>query len=149
MLYGRGVLMLEAARWLSRRRLLGVWRQPTWEHLLALPDFLSATQAAVESQHARGVYNVADDMPLTLQEFLDRVTARWGHARPWRAPRAAFYVAALGCELFATLFRTVSPLTRDFIRIGMASCVADTSRMKAELLPSLAYPGLGEGLDLV
>ena len=38
---------------------------------------------------------------------------------------------------------------RDFIRIGMASSVADTSRMKRELLPRLAYPTLREGLSLL
>src|SRR3989475_1713780 len=37
--YARGVKMVEAARWLLRHRLLAVWRRPTWEHLLALPDF--------------------------------------------------------------------------------------------------------------
>jgi nucleoside-diphosphate-sugar epimerase len=29
MVYGRGVLMIDAARWLAERRLLAVWRQPT------------------------------------------------------------------------------------------------------------------------
>ena len=31
----------------------------------------------------------------------------------------------------------------------MASYVADTSRMKAELLPELAYPDLRSGLELL
>jgi len=34
--------MIEAARWLLAWRLLGVWREPTWIHLLALPGFLPA-----------------------------------------------------------------------------------------------------------
>jgi hypothetical protein len=40
-------------------------------------------------------------------------------------------------------------LTRDFIKIGMASSVADTSRMKRELFPQLAYPSLQQGLALL
>ncbi len=92
MIYARGVLMPDAARWLSRRRLLAVWNQPTWIHLLS------------------------------LQEFLDRAAECWGGAwpwrrghRPWRAPAWAFYAAAALTEAFAAVFRTRAPLTRDFI----------------------------------
>ncbi len=38
MVYGRGILMIEAARWLARRRLLGVWKDPTWIHLISTAD---------------------------------------------------------------------------------------------------------------
>jgi nucleoside-diphosphate-sugar epimerase len=149
MVYGRGVLMIEAARWLLRRRLLAVWRRPTWSHLLALPDFLRGVAAAIESEDARGVYNLADDEPLTLQDFLDRIADHWGFPRPWRVPEWSVFAAAACCEAFASVFGTASPFTRDFIRIGMASSVADTSRMKRELLPSLEYPTLREGLSLL
>jgi hypothetical protein len=40
-------------------------------------------------------------------------------------------------------------LTRDFIKIGMVSSVADTTRMKRELLPRLAYPSLTAGIELL
>lgn len=180
MIYARGILMPDAARWLSRHHLLAVWRKPTWIHLLSLPDFLAATQAAIEKSDASGIYNLGDDGPLTLQEFLDRAAKVWGispslgtnvppwilrrfHANraheeterwwdgqpPWRAPEWAFYAAAAITEAFAAIFRTRAPLTRDFIRIGMASYTADTSRMKAELLPELKYPTLDEGLELL
>ncbi len=52
------------------------------------------------------------------------------------------------CEAFATLFRTATPLTRDIVRMGMTSVVADTSRMKRELLPKLILPTFVEGLKL-
>ena len=149
MVYGRGVLMIEAARWLLRRRLLGVWRRPTWNHLLALPDFLRGVTAAIESEEARGVYNLADDEPRTLQDFLDAIADHWGYRRPWRVPEWSVFGVAAGCELFASVFGTVSPFTRDFIRIGMVSAVADTSRTKRELLPTLEYPTLAEGLALL
>lgn len=149
MVYGRGVLMIEAARWLLRHRLLGVWRRPTWNHLIALPDFLRGVTAAIESEQAQGIYNLADDEPLTLQDFLDRVAVHWGYPKPWRVPEWSVFATAACCEVFATVFGTASPFTRDFIRIGMASSVADTSRMKRELLSSLEYPTLREGLSLL
>jgi nucleoside-diphosphate-sugar epimerase len=132
-----------------RRRLLHIWRRPTWIHPLALPDFLAATRAAIEAPQASGIYNLADDGPLTLQQFLDAAADRWGYPRPLRLPEWSFFTAALAVELFATVFRTAAPLTRDFIRIGMASYVADTSRMKKELLPELSYPALEHGLALL
>ncbi len=149
MIYGRGVLMIEAGRWLMRRRLLGVWRKPTWIHLLALPDFLAATGAAIERPGISGIYNLGDDRPLTLQEFLDTLADRWGYRRPWRAPAWAFTAAAAGCEVVVAVLGTPSPLTRDFIRIGRVSYVMDTTRMKLELLPVLAYPTLHSGLKLL
>jgi nucleoside-diphosphate-sugar epimerase len=149
MIYGRGVLMLEAARWLLARRLLGVWREPTWIHLLALPDFLTCTVAAIEGAHISGVYNLGDEAPLTLQELLDTLADYWGYAKPWRGPRWLFPLAGGITELGAWLLKLPAPLTRDFIRIGMASYVSNTDRMKAELLPTLAYPSLQQGLELL
>ncbi|HKT68181.1 MAG TPA: NAD(P)-dependent oxidoreductase [Terriglobales bacterium] len=147
--YGKGIKLVEGARWLLRRRLMAVWRKPTWVHLLALPDFLVALQAAVENERASGLYQVADDSPLTLQDFLDRLAAHCGYPPPWRLPGFMFFGAAWGCEAFALLFHTRVPLNRDIIRAGMTSSVADTSRMKLELLPRLAYPSLEQGLKLL
>lgn len=149
MIYGKGVLMIDAARRLMERRLLGVWREPTWIHLISLPDFLHCVEAAIEEPDVSGIYNLGDESPLTLQEFLDRAAVHWGTPKPWRAPEWAFYLAAWCVETYARIFRTASPLTRDFIKIGMASYVADTTRMKAELLPQLRYPSLNEGIELL
>lgn len=180
MIYARGILMPDAASWLSRRHLLAVWRKPTWIHLISLPDFLAATQAAIEKPEASGIYNLGDDGPLTLQEFLDRAAKVWGMTHglgtnvppwilrhfhiirsheetenwwdgrpPWRAPEWAFFAAGALTEAFAAIFRTRAPLTRDFIRIGMASYVMDTTRMKTELLPELQYPTLDDGIHLL
>jgi nucleoside-diphosphate-sugar epimerase len=148
MIYGRGVLMIEAARWLMRRRLLAVWRRPTWVHLLALPDFLRCVVAAIERPGIRGVYNLDDEAPLTLQEFLDALARHWGYAPPRRLPRWTFFAAAAAVEAFAAVFGTAAPLTRDFIRIGMAGFCGDTARMKAELA-EVEYPTLREGLRLL
>jgi hypothetical protein len=142
-------MMIEAGRWLMRRRLLGVWRRPTWVHPLALPDFLTCVRAAVERPGVSGVYLIGDERPMTLQDFLDRLAQHWGFARPWRAPEPLFLLAGLGSELTAAIVGTTAPLTRDFIRIGMVSHVGEVTRMKAELLPRLAYPTLEDGLDLL
>ncbi|UCH77892.1 MAG: NAD(P)-dependent oxidoreductase [Candidatus Coatesbacteria bacterium] len=149
MIYARGVLMIEAARWLMQRRLFAVWPGPTWIHLLALPDFLAACRAAAEKPGTQGIYNLGDDGRITLQEFADRLAAHWGYGKPPRFPAGTFYAAAAAVELYAALFGTVSPLTRDFVKIGMADYYGDTSRMKAELLPRLQYPTLREGLALL
>jgi nucleoside-diphosphate-sugar epimerase len=149
MIYGQGVLMIEAARWLMARRLLGVWRRDTWIHLISLPDFLSATLAAIEVEDAMGIYNLGDRSPLTLQAFLDRIADHWGYKRPWRVPEWVLYMAAWFTEAFGFIFGSPAPLTRDFIKIGMASYVMDTSRMEAELLPHMHYPTLDEGIELL
>jgi len=54
MVYGRGILMVDAARWCARRHFLGVWRDPTWIHLVSVPDFLSATAAAALADGVEG-----------------------------------------------------------------------------------------------
>jgi hypothetical protein len=60
-----------------------------------------------------------------------------------------FYAAGVSCETIAWLFKTTAPLTRDIVKAGMTSSVADGSRMKRELLQRLAYPTLSEGISLL
>jgi nucleoside-diphosphate-sugar epimerase len=148
-IYGQGIKLIEAARRLLRYRLLAIWRKTTWIHLVALPDFLTAVLAAIENENARGIYNVCDDKPLTIQEFLDQLAAHLGYHKPWRLPEWMFYAAGASCETAAWLFRTTAPLTRDIVKAGMTSAVADNSRIKRELLPRLAYPTLSQGIELL
>jgi nucleoside-diphosphate-sugar epimerase len=145
-IYGRGVLMVEAARWLLQRRLLAVWREPTWYHFLSLADFLAATEAAVRKPGVNGIYNLGDERPVTLQEFLDRASDHWGLPRPWRAPKLLIRSAAACVEFGALLLGAPAPLTRDFVRLGMVPHVMDTTRMRRELLSKLRYPTIAEGL---
>lgn len=146
MVYGAGILMIEAARWFANRRLLGVWRDETWIHLVSTIDFLRATEAAVFNAAAAGIYHVGDDQPVTLQHFLDEACRVWKCARPWRMPLWMIYTAAALCEAGAFVLRKPSPLTRDFIRIGRVSYWGDTRRMREELLPQLEYPSLERGV---
>lgn len=147
MIYGRGVLMIEAARWLARRRLLCVWREPTLFHLLSTADFLRAVEAAIFKPGVRGIYHVGDEQPVTLQKFLDEACRVWGYQRPVRIPFSMIYTAAWLCECFARIARTPSPLTRDFVRLGRVSHWGDTGRARKELIPELVYPTLETGLS--
>ena len=144
--YGPGLKLVEGARWLLRRRLLAVWREPTWVHLLALRDAVAAVAAALERPGVRGVYNVCDERPLSVQEFLDALADTFGCPRPRRLPAWCFHAAAATVEGWARVFGTAAPLNRDILRMGMTSAVADTTRCRAELLPELACPTLTEGL---
>ena len=144
--YGSGIKLIDGARWMLRHRLMAVWRKPTWIHLIALPDFLCAVEAAIEKENASGVYQICDDAPLTLQDFLDQLANHYGYPCPRRLPAWMFHLAGISCELFALLFGAAAPLNRDIVRAGMTSSVADTSRMKSELLPRLAYPTFREGI---
>jgi len=140
-----GVLMIEAARWLSARRLLAVWRGPTWIQMISAPDFLRATEAAIVRPQVHGVYHLGDEQPVTLQRFLDVACEQWGSPRPYRLPLWTIMTAASLCELAALVARTPSPLTRDFISIGRVSYWGDTRRMREELLPTLLNPTLESG----
>jgi nucleoside-diphosphate-sugar epimerase len=147
--YGKEIKLIKAARWMLRRRLLAVWKKPTWAHLIALPDFLSALRAAIELEPARGIYQACDDGPLLLQEFLDKLADHYGCPRPWRLPAWMFQAAGITCEAAALALRMPAPLNRDLVKAGMTSCVADNSRMKRELLPVLAYPTVEQGIELL
>ncbi|MGC1343495.1 MAG: NAD(P)-dependent oxidoreductase [Candidatus Binataceae bacterium] len=143
--YGRGILMIEAARWLSRRHLLAVWRKPTWYHFIQTADFLDAVTASALKPGISGIYQLGDDAPMTIQDFLDRAAHIWGNSPPWRMPWWMILTAAAASEAFAMTFRTRSPLTRDFVRLGRVDHCCDTRRMRAELLPQLKYPTFEQG----
>ena len=145
--YGRGMRMIEAARWLARHRLLCVWRQPTLFHLLSIADYLAATEAAILEPGVCGIYHVGDEQPVSIQQFLDEACRVWGTARPLRVPFWSIYFAACLCEVFATLTGIASPLTRDLVRLGRVPHWGDTGRARAELIPELAYPTLQTGLS--
>jgi len=146
-IYGRGILMVEAARWLARRRLLCVWRDPTVMQLLSTADYLCAVQAAIFKPGVRGIYHVGDEQPVTLQQFLDEACRVWGYAKPVRVPFWLIYLAAGVCEAGAMVARTRSPLTRDFVRLGRVSHWGETRRAREELIPELQYPTLTAGLS--
>ncbi len=147
MVYGKGILMIDAAEWFGKHYLLGIWKKPTYIHLISKDDFLAATTAAIDNKNASGIYHIGDDGIQTLQEFLDRIAQYKHYHKPWRMPNWMIMTAAQGFELFSAMFGTRSPLTKDFIRIGQVSYYGNTTRMKSELLPELKYKTFEDGLE--
>ena len=147
MVYGDGILMIDAAQWFARHYLLGVWKKPTFIHLISKDDFVQSVESAIHKSGIRGIYHIGDEGVQTLQEFLDVITVHKGNRKPWRMPVWVIMTAAGMFELFSALSGARSPLTRDFVKIGMVSYYGDTSRMRQELLPELKYPTFRDGLD--
>ncbi|PIR21472.1 MAG: hypothetical protein COV45_01615 [Deltaproteobacteria bacterium CG11_big_fil_rev_8_21_14_0_20_47_16] len=145
MVYGKGVLMVDAAHWFAKHHMLGVWRQPTQIHLISKIDFCRAVAAAISKPNIHGIYHLGDEGKITLQEFLSIACQQWGVRPPWKMPLGLIYMAANFFELFSKCFNTRAPLTKDFIDIGRVSYYGDTTRMRAELLPTLEYPTIIEG----
>lgn len=148
MVYGEGILMIDAGQWFARHWLLGVWKKPTHIHLISKADFVDATIAAALKPDIKGIYHIGDDGVQTLQQFLDDITVYKGNHKPWRMPVWMIMTAARGFELFSAIFGTQSPLTVDFVKIGMVSYYGDTKRMREELLPKLKYKTYKEGMHL-
>jgi len=146
MVYGKGILMIDVGQWFARHWLLGIWKKPTYIHLISKKDFTDATIAAIIKPDIYGIYHLGDEGVQTLQEFLDHITVYKGNHKPWRMPVWMITTAARISELFSSLLGTRSPLTVDFIRIGMTSYYGDTSRMRKELLPELTYRTYKEGI---
>ncbi len=147
MVYGKGILMIDAAKWFAKWSLLGVWKEQTEIQLISKTDFCRATVSAVKNENATGIYHVGDDGNDTLQAFLDIICDHWGYRRPWRMPLCLIYFAARVFEFISRLFGTISPLTKDFIDIGRVSYYGDTSRFREELLSDLKYSNIYEGIE--
>jgi len=145
MVYGRGILMIDAARWLAARRLLGVWKQPTPIHLISQDDFCAACMAAIENPNSKGIYHIGDEGINHLQDFLALACKQWGYPSPWTMPLWLIYSAAGLCELYSSISGSAAPLTRDFIDIGRVSYYGETVRFRTELLPTLKYRTIREG----
>lgn len=147
MVYGRGILMIDAMRWFSKYRILGIWRKPTWVHLISTADFLESTKQAILKDRIKGIYHLGDDGVQTLQEFLQSATSHWGYGQPIKMPVWLIMFAASCFELFSKVLGTRSPLTRDFVKIGMASYYGSTARAREELHGNLKYKTFQEGIE--
>lgn len=147
MVYGKGILMIDAANWFAKRCILGVWKERTEIHLISKTDFCRAVVAAIKNDSAMGIYHIGDEGNDTLQSFLDVACDLWGYRKPWRMPLWLIYLAAHISEIISKMFNTKSPLTKDFIDIGRVSYFGDTSRFRTELLPKLLYRNIYEGLE--
>lgn len=148
MVYGKGVLMIDAAQWFARHYLLGIWKQPTYIHLISKDDFVDATIAAALKPDIQGIYHIGDEGTQTLQQFLDDITTYKNNHKPWQMPLWMIMLAARCFEWYSSVSGKASPLTQDFIKIGRVSYYGDTKRMRRELLPTLKYKTYKEGIAL-
>ena len=148
MVYGKGILMMDTAEWFGRHFLLGIWKKPTYIHLISKTDFVLATAAAIEKSDIKGIYHIGDEGVQTLQEFLDKLAEYKKFQKAWRMPLWLIMTAAQVFEWFSAIFGTRSPLTKDFVKIGQVSYYGDTTRFRKELLPKLTYNTFENGLEI-
>lgn len=148
MVYGKEILMIDAGQWFAKHYLLGIWKSPTYIHLISKTDFANATLAAIQKHNVKGIYHIGDEGIQTLQTFLDDITQYRSFHKPWRMPLWMINTAAYSFELWSKVFNTRSPLTLDFIKIGRVSYYGDTKRMREELLPQLTYKTYKDGIEL-
>lgn len=149
MVYGKGILMIDAAKFFARYNLLGVWKKPTWIHLISKDDFLTATKNAAIKPGIKGIYHIGDDGYQTLQEFLDQACTQWKLKKPWRMPISLIMSVAQLFEWVSMILGAKSSLTKDFIKIGTVSYYGDTSSMKKDLLGELKYKTFKDGLAIL
>ena len=147
MVYGRGILMMDVAKLLAKYWLLGIWKKPTWVHFISKIDFLNAFESAIVKPNIKGIYHIGDDGVQTLQDYFEVACPQWHHKKPWLMPLGLIMTFAHCCEIYSSIFKTRSLLTRDFIKIGYVSYDGDTKRMKEDLLPELKYKTFKEGLE--
>src|SRR5258706_13420985 len=97
-IYGREMKLIKVARWLMRRRLMAIWRTPTWAHLLALPDFLNIVRIVIETENLSGIYNLCDAEPLLLRDFLNRLAQHWTYSKLWHMPSWTCSATPVRCQ---------------------------------------------------
>ena len=147
MVYGKGILMIDTARWFAKYKILGIWGKPICIHLISIQDYLETTKNAIIKDNINGIYHIGDDGKQTLQEFLDAATKKWGYRKPVRMNVKIILFVAKVFEFFSLIFNVRSPLTRDFVKIGMVSYYGDTLRMRKELLSELKYKTYKDGIE--
>ncbi|MGW5641902.1 NAD-dependent epimerase/dehydratase family protein [Saccharopolyspora sp. NPDC003752] len=117
---------------MARRRRLPVPRPAGTMHLIHIADAASATVAALERGRAGQAYNIVDDEPVGMDDYLDAVAAAVGAPAPRRIP---------GWLLRVTPYLH-SLLVRTHIRL-------DNGKAKRELGWAPQFPTYREGLRSV
>ena len=98
MIYGRGILMVEAARWLARRRLLLCLEGADVVPAAVDGRFPARDRGGDRQAGVAGIYHVGDEQPVTLQQFLDDRVPRMGLPAAPAIPFPLIYAAAWLCE---------------------------------------------------
>jgi 2-alkyl-3-oxoalkanoate reductase len=106
--------------------------------------FLCAVQSAPTGV---SVYNVADDMPSTWQDFLRRVAQLYRTRPPVFLPKSLVHLYALGSTFARRATGSESILTRQAVRLITTPKALSNTRLKQELGVQPLYPSYSEGLE--
>jgi 2-alkyl-3-oxoalkanoate reductase len=91
--HGTGLLDEPIIDQLRRRRVPLIGDGNGWWSFLHVDDAAAATAAAVE-RAAPGIYNIVDDDPAPVREWLPALAAMLGARRPWHIPKWLARIAA-------------------------------------------------------
>lgn len=107
MIYGKGILMIDAALWFAKYYLLRIWKKSTYIHLISKEDFIASVTVAIEKPNIQGIYHVDDDGIQTLQEFLDTITQYKGNHKPRCMPVWMILLVAMGTTCMYLAIKTI------------------------------------------
>ena len=146
MVYGRGILMVEAARWLAKRRLLGVWRHPTGIHLISTADYLTATAAAALRPNIRGIYHLGDDSPSPSSTSSTAPATPGASATPGACPSGSSNSPPPSPNSAPPSSANPPPSPATSSTSDASPTTATPPRARTDLIPTLRYPTLEQGL---
>ncbi len=136
LVYGPGSPLLYH---LVRRGLALYGRGSNWVPLVHVVDVVRALTVTVGSERPDSLFNVVDDGPLRLREFLT-IIARESGKNLRRRSYAATILIASAAEAAAHIKGTAPRLTRDALRLFRTSVRASNERIKEELGLRFLHP---------
>lgn len=130
LLYGPDVPSTQALVPMLRYRVAAAPRFPGARHsFIHLEDAVEATLLAARHPNPAPVYNVTDDQPISMTDFMCENAAALGAAPPWPFP--------------ADLFRRLMPFAAAFFGCSLP---ISNSRARSDLGWELRYPTVQDGL---
>jgi dihydroflavonol-4-reductase len=116
-----------------------------WVPLVHVVDVVRASLEVVRRAPSGRTYNVVDDRPLRLREFLEVIARETGVPLRRASYGMAFSLATL-VEMASRVRGRPPKLTRDVLRLYRTSVRASNSRIKEEVGLQLKYPDPLKGL---
>ncbi len=130
MFYGEADASSHAINQIFKRRLLPICAGAQGKiSPIQIDDGANATIAALEKGQPGSIYNIVDDMPVNMNDFLEYQAAVNGAPKPWPAP--------------GWLLNLMAPAAAPFFN---ASLALSNAKAKRELGWQVRYPTYREGL---
>jgi dihydroflavonol-4-reductase len=118
--------------------------------LVHIDDVVQAMLLAMEKDVASGqIYNICDDMPITMMEFANLLADTTGVKRPGTAPVFLFRTAAFFAVLLSRITGKPALTNQDVVTFSITSYVSDNSKAKKELGFQPKYPTVYEGIKAI